>query len=145
MLVAHLHVDCRDAMGANLVNTICEGIADRVGEIAGGTVGLRILSNLTDGRTVTARCAIGAPALDDETRAAIAAASRFAELDPYRAATHNKGIMNGVDAVLVATGQDWRAVEAGAHAFAALSGRYRPLATWREDRDAPPPARGTSS
>jgi hydroxymethylglutaryl-CoA reductase len=123
-------------MGANVVNTICEGIADRAAEIAGGTVGLRILSNLTDGRTVTARCSIAGPALDADTRAGIAAASRFAELDPYRAATHNKGIMNGVDAVLVATGQDWRAVEAGAHAFAALSGRYRPLATWREDRAA---------
>ncbi|MCX5744955.1 MAG: hydroxymethylglutaryl-CoA reductase, degradative [Proteobacteria bacterium] len=133
MLVVHLHVDVRDAMGANLVNTLCEALADRIAEIADGEVGLRILSNLTDGRTVTVRCHIadaelGGPAV----RAAIAAASRFAELDPYRAATHNKGIMNGIDAVLVATGQDWRAVEAGAHAFASLSGTYRPLAVWRE-------------
>ena len=135
VVVAHLHVDCRDAMGANVVNTICEGIADRVAAIAGGTVGLRILSNLTDGRTVTARCTVFGDDLPPDVRAAIAAASRFAEADPYRAATHNKGIMNGVDAVLVATGQDWRAVEAGAHAYAARTGTYRPLATWRGRAD----------
>jgi hydroxymethylglutaryl-CoA reductase len=138
VLVAHLHVDCRDAMGANLVNTLCEALADRVAAIANGRAGLRILSNLTDGRTVTVRCSIhddqlaSEDAAGPEVRRAIAAASRFAELDPYRAATHNKGIMNGVDAVLVATGQDWRAVEAGAHAFASLSGKYGPLAVWRE-------------
>lgn len=139
VLVAHLHVDCRDAMGANLVNTLCEALADRVAQLAGGRPGLRILSNLTDGRTVTVRCSIphaqlAGPGDADgaEIAAAIAAASRFAELDAYRAATHNKGIMNGVDAVLVATGQDWRAVEAGAHAFACRSGAYRPLAVWRD-------------
>ena len=138
VLVAHLHVDCRDAMGANLVNTLCEALADRIARIAGGRPGLRILSNLTDGRTVRVRCSIddaqltAADAAGPEVRAAIAAASRFAELDPYRACTHNKGIMNGVDAVLVATGQDWRAVEAGAHAFACRDGAYRPLAIWRE-------------
>jgi hydroxymethylglutaryl-CoA reductase len=138
VIVVHLHIDCRDAMGANLVNTLCEALADRVAELAGGQPGLRILSNLTDGRTVTVRCSIddarlaGDRAEGAEVRAAIAAASRFAELDPYRAATHNKGIMNGVDAVLLATGQDWRAVEAGAHAFAARTGAYRPLAVWRE-------------
>jgi hydroxymethylglutaryl-CoA reductase len=131
MLVVHLHVDCRDAMGANLVNTLCEALADRVARIAGGRPGLRILSNLTDGRTVTVRCSVVEK--DAEVRAAVASASRFAELDPYRATTHNKGIMNGVDAVLVATGQDWRAVEAGAHAYAARSGVYRPLAVWRDD------------
>jgi hydroxymethylglutaryl-CoA reductase len=135
VLVAHLHVDCRDAMGANLVNTLCEALADRVAQIAGGRPGLRILSNLTDGRTVMVRCSIPEAQLASENAAdvasAIAAASRFAELDPYRAATHNKGIMNGVDAVLVATGQDWRAVEAGAHAFACKEGAYRPLATWK--------------
>ncbi|MBS1121598.1 MAG: hydroxymethylglutaryl-CoA reductase, degradative [Deltaproteobacteria bacterium] len=140
VLVAHLHVDCRDAMGANLVNTLCEALAERVATIAGGKAGLRILSNLTDGRTVTVRCSIDDVQLADgvagaEVRAAIAAASRFAELDPYRAATHNKGIMNGVDAVLLATGQDWRAVEAGAHAFACREGSYRPLAVWRERPD----------
>jgi hydroxymethylglutaryl-CoA reductase len=138
VLVVHLHVDCRDAMGANLVNTLCEALADRVARIAGGRPGLRILSNLTDRRTVTVRCSIDdaqlacEDAAGPEVRAAIAAASRFAELDPYRAATHNKGIMNGVDAVLVATGQDWRAVEAGAHAFACRGGAYGPLAAWRE-------------
>jgi hydroxymethylglutaryl-CoA reductase len=131
MLVVHLHVDCRDAMGANLVNTLCEALADRVARIAGGRPGLRILSNLTDGRTITVRCRVEGEL--PEVTAAIAAASRFAELDPYRAATHNKGIMNGVDATLVAMGQDWRAVEAGAHAYAAKSGAYRPLAIWRED------------
>jgi len=133
VLVAHLHVDCRDAMGANLVNTLCEALADRVSRLAGGRPGLRILSNLTDGRTVTVRCRIQD---DPQIAAAIASASRFAELDPYRASTHNKGIMNGVDAVLVATGQDWRAVEAGAHAYAAKSGRYAPLAVWRAEGDA---------
>ena len=138
VIVGHLHVDCRDAMGANLINTLCEALAGRVAELAGGRPGLRILSNLTDGRTVTVRCTIDDELLASEAgtgaevRAAIASASRFAELDPYRAATHNKGIMNGCDAVLLATGQDWRAVEAGAHAFAARSGVYRPLAVWRE-------------
>lgn len=153
VLVAHLHVDCRDAMGANLVNTLCEALADRVAAIAGGRPGLRILSNLTDGRMITVRCSIphaqlggadlpsssartatpGASIEGADVAAAIAAASRFAELDPYRAATHNKGIMNGIDAVLVATGQDWRAVEAGAHAYACKQGVYRPLAVWRDE------------
>ena len=129
VLVVHLLVDCRDAMGANLVNTLCEALAERIARVAGGRPGLRILSNLTDARTITVRCRIeDAP----EIRAAVAAASRFAELDPYRAATHNKGIMNGIDAVLVATGQDWRAVEAGAHAYAARTGMYKPLAVWRD-------------
>ena len=138
VIVVHLHVDCRDAMGANLVNTLCEALATKVADLAEGRPGLRILSNLTDGRTVTVRCSAddtllaSDQAAGPDVRAAIAAASRFAELDPYRAATHNKGIMNGVDAVLVATGQDWRAVEAGAHAFAARTGVYRPLAVWRE-------------
>jgi hydroxymethylglutaryl-CoA reductase len=142
VVVVHLDVDCCDAMGANLVNTLCERLADQVAAIAGGTVGLRILSNLSDRRTVRVRCRVPDAALADErcpgpeVRAAIAAASRFAELDPYRAVTHNKGVMNGVDAVLVATGQDWRAVEAGAHAYAARGGGYRPLAVWREDGDA---------
>ncbi|MBA2543720.1 MAG: hydroxymethylglutaryl-CoA reductase, degradative, partial [Deltaproteobacteria bacterium] len=140
VLVAHLHVDCRDAMGANLVNTLCEALADRVAAIAGGRPGLRILSNLTDGRTVTVRCSIddaqlaSANAAGPDVRKAIAAASRFAELDPYRAATHNKGIMNGVDAVLLALGQDWRAVEAGAHAYAAMDGQYGAMARWRVER-----------
>src|SRR5439155_22548691 len=125
------------------VNTLCEALAEKTARMSGGRPGLRILSNLTDGRTVTVTCAIDdvqlAPSHSTnvtdgtEVRRAIAAASRFAELDPYRAATHIKGIMNGVDAVLVATGQDWRAVEAGAHAFAARDGVYRPLAVWRDE------------
>ncbi|MCG8417167.1 MAG: hydroxymethylglutaryl-CoA reductase, degradative [Proteobacteria bacterium] len=149
MLVVHLVVDCCDAMGANLVNSLAEGLADRLAELAGGAVGLRILSNLADRRliTVTARVperALGLPGagrLSDQdsgaavVRRAIVDASLFAELDPYRAATHNKGIMNGVDAVLLATGNDWRSVEAGAHAYAAMGGQYRPLATWHEDGD----------
>jgi len=138
-LVVHLHVNCRDAMGANSVNTMAETVAPRLAELSGGRVGLRILSNLADRRLVrvTARIPFSALASDksgatgSETAEGVAAASRFAEDDPYRAATHNKGIMNGVDAVVMATGNDWRGVEAGAHSYAARDGRYRPLATWR--------------
>ena len=142
MIVVHVIVDCRDAMGANLINTIAEAAADRLAALAGGRVGLRILSNLCDKRCVRVRCRVAAESLatDDMDGQAvidgIVNASRFAELDPYRAATHNKGIMNGVDAVVIATGNDWRAVEAGAHAFAARSGRYSPLSIWRRDGDA---------
>ncbi len=139
MLVVHWHIDCRDAMGANLVNTLCERTAERLAELAQATIGLRILSNYSDERTVTITCNIADQALASTdapdgaaVRRAIASAARFAELDSYRATTHNKGIMNGIDAVLVATGQDWRAVEAGAHAYAARSGAYRPLAVWRD-------------
>jgi hydroxymethylglutaryl-CoA reductase len=140
MMAVHLHVDVRDAMGANLVNTIAEAVADRLAELANATVGLRILSNLADRRCVRIRARIPAEALKSEgfagecVRDGIVSASRFAELDPYRAATHNKGIMNGIDAVVIATGNDWRGVEAGAHAFAAnrgANGGYGPLATWR--------------
>ncbi|HEX6835275.1 MAG TPA: hydroxymethylglutaryl-CoA reductase, degradative [Polyangia bacterium] len=140
MLAVHLYVDVRDAMGANLVNTIAEAVAPRLGELADADVGLRILSNLADRRCVRVTCRVPARCLatdshsGSEVRDGIVAASRFAELDPYRAATHNKGIMNGVDAVVIATGNDWRGVEAGAHAFAAdkgESGGYGPLATWR--------------
>jgi hydroxymethylglutaryl-CoA reductase len=135
-IVVHVHIDCRDAMGANLVNTVAESIASRLATLAGGQAGLRILTNLADRRLVRVTApvpvsALATPEVDGARVAAdIAAASRFAEDDPYRAATHNKGIMNGVDAVVIATGNDWRGVEAGAHAFAASSGRYRPLATW---------------
>lgn len=136
MLAVHVVVDCRDAMGANLLNTIAELLAPRLAALTGWTAGLRILSNLADRRRAHVRCRIPPEALaSDGWRGAevvdgIVSASRFAELDPYRAATHNKGIMNGVDAVILATGNDWRAMEAGAHAYAAESGRYRPLATW---------------
>lgn len=139
LFVVHVHVDVRDAMGANLVNTVAERLAPTIARLAGGTVGLRILTNLSDRRCVRVRCKVPARCLGTETmdgeavRDGIVLASRFAERDPYRAATHNKGIMNGVDAVVMATGNDWRAVEAGAHAFAARSGTYAPLATWRAD------------
>jgi len=140
-VVLHLLVDCRDAMGANLVNTMAEAIAPRLAELTSAVVGLRILSNLADRRRVRVRARVPVESLrcgdlpPAAVRDGIVAASRFAELDPYRAATHNKGVMNGVDAVVLATGNDWRAVEAGAHAYAALSGRYRPLATWRVGDD----------
>ncbi|MEZ4374747.1 MAG: hydroxymethylglutaryl-CoA reductase, degradative [Polyangiaceae bacterium] len=143
-VVVHLLVDCRDAMGANLVNGMAEQIGPRAAELANGKLGLRILSNLCDRRRVHVRCRVHAKALTlsrggevvvpgEEVLDGIVQASRFAELDPYRAATHNKGIMNGVDAVVLATGNDFRAVEAGAHAYAARSGRYAPLAVWRRD------------
>ncbi len=142
MIVAHILVDCRDAMGANLINTVAEAVADRLAALAKGSVGLRILSNLCDKRCVRVRCRVSAEVLATEQMDGqavidgIVNASRFAELDPYRAATHNKGIMNGIDAVVIATGNDWRAVEAGAHAYAARSGRYQPLSIWRRDGDA---------
>jgi hydroxymethylglutaryl-CoA reductase len=166
-LVVHLHIDCCDAMGANLVNTVAEAIAPRLATLAGGQPGLRILTNLADRRLVRVTAPVpfsvlarperapgldgkpadasaadtapsDSPTFEDGRRVAsdIAAASRFADDDPYRAATHNKGIMNGVDAVVIATGNDWRGVEAGAHAFAAASGRYRPLATWTVEGEA---------
>jgi len=138
-LVVHLHVNCRDAMGANSVNTMAEAVAPRLAELSQGQVGLRILSNLADRRLVrvSARVPFASLASDkggvagSQVAEGIAAASRFAEDDPYRAATHNKGIMNGVDAVVIATGNDWRGVEAGAHSYAARDGRYRPLSTWK--------------
>jgi hydroxymethylglutaryl-CoA reductase len=137
MIVVHVYVDCRDAMGANLINGIAESVAGRLAELAKANVGLRILTNLCDRRCVRVHCRVPAAALaTDEMDGervidAIVNASRFAELDPYRAATHNKGVMNGIDAVVIATGNDWRAVEAGAHAFAARGGSYVPLSTWR--------------
>ncbi len=139
MVVIHLLYDVRDAMGANAVNTACERLAPRIEALSGGRVFLRILSNLADQRLTRARVVIPEEALafDDFSGEAVAegieAAWAFAAADPYRAATHNKGIMNGVDAVVVATGNDWRAVEAGAHAYAARDGRYTSLSTWRRD------------
>jgi len=141
MIVTHILVDCRDAMGANLINTVAEAVADRIAALAKGSVGLRILSNLCDKRCVRVRCRVSADQLATDAMDGqavidgIVNASRFAELDPYRAATHNKGIMNGIDSVVIATGNDWRAVEAGAHAFAARNGRYAPLSIWRREGD----------
>lgn len=138
-LVLHLIYDVRDAMGANAVNTACEQLAPHVEEITGGRVHLRILSNLADRRVARAQCTIPPDVLafdrftGAEVRDGIIAAWAFADADPYRAATHNKGILNGVDAVVLATGNDWRAVEAGAHAYAVQNGRYRSLSTWAQD------------
>ena len=138
-LVVHLIYDVRDAMGANAVNTACEKLAPHLEKITGGRVHLKILSNLSDRRMARAKCVIPVDALKfdnyagDLVRDGIIEAYAFAEADPYRAATHNKGIMNGVDAVVIATGNDWRAIEAGAHAFAAQSGRYTSLSTWSKD------------
>ncbi|MDE2149895.1 MAG: hydroxymethylglutaryl-CoA reductase, degradative [Gammaproteobacteria bacterium] len=136
MLVVHLLVDTRDAMGANLVNTMCEGVAGLVETITDGKVFLRILSNLTDRAMVRARAVIPVDTLNgkgyrgEDVRDGVILANDFASVDPYRAATHNKGVMNGVDAVAIATGNDWRAIEAAAHAYAARSGRYSSLTRW---------------
>jgi len=140
-LVVHLILDVRDAMGANAVNTACERLAPHLEELTGGRVHLRILSNLADRRLARASCTIPLEALafDEypatEVRDGIIAAWAFADADPYRAATHNKGILNGVDAVVLATGNDWRAVEAGAHAYAVKDGRYGSLSTWSADAE----------
>jgi hydroxymethylglutaryl-CoA reductase len=157
-LVVQLIYDVRDAMGANAVNTACERLAPRVEAITGGKVHLRILSNLADRRIARARCTIPIKELaftvgagtssaqsdlndrphmytGEDVRDGIIAAYAFAAADPYRAATHNKGIMNGVDAVVIATGNDWRAIEAGAHAYAARSGKYTSLSNWGKDAD----------
>lgn len=140
-LVLHLIYDVRDAMGANAVNTACERLSPLVESITGGRAHLRILSNLADRRLARARCTIPLPALAfeqysaEEVRDGILLAWAFAAADPYRAATHNKGIMNGVDAVAIASGNDWRALEAGAHAYASRSGRYTSLSTWGRNAD----------
>ena len=140
-LVLHLIYDVRDAMGANAVNTACEKLAPRIEALTGGRVHLKILSNLSDRRVARVRCTIPVKelAFDDfsgeSVRDGIIEAYAFAAADPYRAATHNKGIMNGVDAVVIATGNDWRAIEAGAHAYAARDGKYTSLSTWGKDAD----------
>lgn len=138
-LVLHLIYDVRDAMGANAVNTAAERLAPLVESISGGRVHLRILSNLADRRLARASCTIPLSELafgefsGVEVRQGVIEAWAFAAADPYRAATHNKGIMNGVDAVVIATGNDWRAIEAGAHAYAVREGRYTSLSSWGED------------
>jgi len=140
-LVLHLIYDVRDAMGANAINTACERLSPMIEDLTGGRVHLRILSNLADRRLARAECTIPLEALAfgefsaEEVRDGIIEAWAFAAADPYRAATHNKGIMNGVDAVVIATGNDWRAIEAGAHAYAAQNGGYTSLSTWGKDAD----------
>ena len=141
MIVLHLYFDTLEAMGANAINTALEGIAPLIESITGGRVNLRILSNLCDRRMARASGTIPADALATENTSgaqvvdAIVEAGVFAEIDPYRAATHNKGIMNGIDSLMIATGNDWRAAEAGAHAFAVSDGLYRSLTCWRKDKD----------
>jgi hydroxymethylglutaryl-CoA reductase len=139
MVVLHFQVHCADAMGANVINTIAERLAPHVERAANARVGLRILSNLADMRLARAKVRIPIEALSTDTVSGaqvaegIACAYRFAYADPYRATTHNKGIMNGIDAVALATGQDWRAIEAGAHAWACRDHRYRSLSSWKVD------------
>ena len=136
MVVVHLLVDPREAMVANLVNAMCEAVASLVETLTQGKVFLRILSNLTD--RAIAKVKVQIPTINlagkgfsgEEVRDGIVLANDLALVDPYRAATHNKGIMNGVDAVAVATGNDWRAIEAAAHAFAAKEGHYKALTEW---------------
>lgn len=136
MVVIHLVVDTRDAMGANAVNTMAEALAPFIEEWTGGKVYLRILSNLADKRLVRARTTVDKKSLGgEEIVEGIINAYTFAAADPYRAVTHNKGIMNGIIAVVIATGNDTRAIEAGAHAYAAQSGRYSPLSTWGKDAE----------
>jgi hydroxymethylglutaryl-CoA reductase len=139
MLIVHLYYDVRDAMGANTINTALEAMAPRIAELTGGRTSLRIISNLADRRTSTAECTIPAEALGsfgvegNSVARLIAEANAFAVVDPYRASTHNKGIMNGIDAVCIATGNDWRAIEAGAHSYAARNGNYTALTDWHVD------------
>lgn len=141
MLIVHLLYDTRDAMGANAINTAVEHLAPQIEALTGGRVNLRILSNLTDQRKARAEGMIPAQELasdsltgEDAVRA-IVEAGVFAEVDPYRATTHNKGIMNGIDAVVIATGNDWRAIESGAHAYAARNGQYTSLTKWWQDAE----------
>jgi hydroxymethylglutaryl-CoA reductase len=139
MVILHLLVDVRDAMGANIVNTMAEALAPTVEKITGGKVRLRILSNLADLRLAKVEVQVPINLLKYKHFSGLEVASRIietatlAEVDPYRAATHNKGIMNGIDPVALATGNDWRAIEAGAHAWAAQSGHYKSLSKWRLD------------
>ncbi len=133
MLVVHLAINVRDAMGANAVNTVCETVAPLIEQITGGHVVLRILSNLADQRLARASCRVKRDALGDAVIRNIVAAQTLAEIDPYRAATHNKGILNGIDALALATANDWRGVEAGAHAYGARSGQYHALTQWERD------------
>jgi hydroxymethylglutaryl-CoA reductase len=133
MVVVHVYVDTCDAMGANLINQLCEGLRPAIEDLTGEAAGICILSNLTDTRMSYAT--VRARHVDRHLADGVINAYEFAAQDPYRAATHNKGILNAVDAILLATGNDWRAIEAGAHAYAALTGHYRPLSHWRLEGD----------
>ena len=134
MMIAELQVDCRDAMGANAVNTMAEAVAPLIEQLTGGKVLLRIISNLATKRLAKAWCTVPKESVGgEEVVDGILNASAFAAADPYRAATHNKGAMNGIIAVVLATGNDHRAIEAGAHAYASLKGKYTSLSTWEKD------------
>lgn len=136
MVIVNLHVDCRDAMGANAVNSMAEVVAPLIERISGGKVYLRIISNLATARLARAKAVFAKEVLGgEEVVDGIIKAYAFALSDPYRAATHNKGVMNGITAVVLATGNDTRAVEAGAHAYAALTGKYKPLTTWEKNKN----------
>ncbi len=136
MLIAELHVDCRDAMGANAVNTMAESVAPMIERVTGGHVYLRIISNLAIKRLTRAWCIVPKESVGgEEVVDGIVNASAFAVADPYRAATHNKGILNGIIAVIIATCNDHRAIEAGAHAYAAKDGRYTTLSTWEKNEN----------
>jgi hydroxymethylglutaryl-CoA reductase len=129
MLVIHVLCNPCDAMGANLINQVCEGLKPRIEAVTGESVGLCILSNLVDSKLACAEVVIRN--IDRELGEGIVEATLFAKADPYRAATHNKGVLNGIDPILIATGNDWRAVEAGVHAYASRSGKYQPVTDWR--------------
>ncbi len=129
MLVLHVLCDPCDAMGANLINQVCEALKPRIEQLTDERVGLCILSNLTDGKLAGAEVVVRG--IDPVVGQGIVEAALFAKVDPYRAATHNKGVLNGIDPILIATGNDWRAVEAGIHAYAARSGKYQPVTEWR--------------
>ncbi|EAC4734976.1 hydroxymethylglutaryl-CoA reductase, degradative [Listeria monocytogenes] len=139
LLIVHLLVDTQEAMGANMVNTMVETLAPELEMLTNGTANMRILSNLVDEATATAVCRINPESLATKTQSGewvrdrIIAAYEFADADIYRAATHNKGIMNGIDAVIMAFGNDWRAVEAASHAYAARTGSYKPMSKWSKD------------
>lgn len=141
LLIVHLLVDTREAMGANMVNTMVETLAPKLEKLTNGTANMRILSNLVDDATATVTCRIAKESLATKNqtgewvRDRIIAAYEFADADIYRAATHNKGIMNGIDAVVMAFGNDWRAIEAASHAYAARSGRYKPMTKWTKDAE----------
>ena len=136
MIVVHLIVDVRDAMGANAVNTMCEALAPMLEELSDGKVRLRILSNLADKRIVKAKAVFDKEKIGGEHAVdAFLESYTLAVIDPYRAATHNKGIMNGIDALIIATGNDFRAIEAGAHAYAARNGQYTSLTSYYKDKD----------
>ncbi|EAO7445598.1 hydroxymethylglutaryl-CoA reductase, degradative [Listeria monocytogenes] len=141
LFIVHLLVDTQEAMGANMVNTMVEALAPELEMLTNGIANMRILSNLVDEATATAVCRINPESLATKTQSGewvrdrIIAAYEFADADIYRAATHNKGIMNGIDAVIMAFGNDWRAVEAASHAYAARTGSYKPMSKWSKDAE----------